>query len=162
MNVDHILDTLNKGGVRYLLIGGMNVFFRHQSVLTYDVDLWIEDERGNRERCENALVQLDASWGKTDESWGLVSRLKTGWLEWQSVFCMSSPHGSIDIFRTVRGLESWSTSYELSVDGRTSSGIPFRALSDEDMLKCQLALAPAEQKLARIEMLQKAMGKTHG
>ena len=43
MNVDQILETFNRGGVAYILIGGMSFLLRRAPVLTYDVDVWIED-----------------------------------------------------------------------------------------------------------------------
>lgn len=43
MNVDQILDTLNRHQVRYLLIGGMIFLLRHSGALTYDVDVWIDE-----------------------------------------------------------------------------------------------------------------------
>ena len=48
MNVDTILDTMNRNMVDYILIGGMNFLLRHAPVITYDVDLWIKDTSGNR------------------------------------------------------------------------------------------------------------------
>ncbi|HBA84311.1 MAG TPA: hypothetical protein DCZ95_09485 [Verrucomicrobia bacterium] len=162
MNVDHVLETLNRNGVKYILIGGMNFLFRHKPVLTYDIDVWIEDEKANRDRCEKALAMLDASWGKTDDEWAPVSTKSAGWLERQSVFCLISPHGSIDIFRTVKGLDSWMDSFLTGLDARTSSGVLFRSLSDEDMLKCQLALEQSEQKHDRVIALKEAIGQSHG
>ena len=52
MNVDRILAAMRDHSVRCLLIGGMNYLLRHEPVLTYDVDLWIEDTEANRRRCE--------------------------------------------------------------------------------------------------------------
>ena len=46
MNVDRILETLNRQDVRYILIGRMNFLLRHTPVLTFDVDVWVEFLRG--------------------------------------------------------------------------------------------------------------------
>ena len=80
MNVDHILGTLNGHHVAYILIGGMNFLLRHAPVLTYDVDLWIEDTPENRDRCERALGELQAEWGASDRDWGPVAAKAEGWL----------------------------------------------------------------------------------
>ena len=101
MNVDHILETLNGHQVAYILIGGMNFLLRHTPVLTYDVDLWIDDTPENLDRCEKALGELQAEWGATDNDWGPVSSKTPGWLGSQAVFCLTSPHGAVDIFRLV-------------------------------------------------------------
>ena len=102
MNIDHILRTFADCGVEYLLIGGMNFLLRHEPVLTYDIDFWIRDTAENRDRCDTALRALDAAWGATEEDWRSVAA-QPGWLVRQGVFCLTSPSGAIDIFRTVTG-----------------------------------------------------------
>ena len=157
MNVDHLLSTMNRHGVRYLLIGGMNFMLRHQPILTFDVDLWIDDTSENRRHCEGALADLDAEWGATEESWGAVTKLSPDWLGTQEVFCLATPHGAIDIFRKIAGLEVWQASWQQAVPTSTVAGTLYRGLSDEDMLRCQLALSPGEQKQDRIRVLREAI-----
>jgi len=153
MNVDHILNTFNQHHVSYLLIGGMNFLLRHQPLTTYDVDLWIEDSPENRQRCEAALAALSAEWGPTDATWSPVAQLPAGWLSRQGVFALHSPHGAIDIFRSVQGLPDWPTSAARAVSEQTPTGIRYHGISDEDMLLCQLALAPPLQNQTRIQYL---------
>jgi hypothetical protein len=154
MNVDHILAIFNQHQVEYLLIGGMNFMLRHEPVLTFDVDLWIDDTDNNRRRCELALAALDAEWGPTDATWEHVGSKPAGWIATQGVFSLLSPHGAIDVFRAVRGLGDWSTSRQSAVHELTSGGSEYYGLSDEDMLRCQLALDVAMQKTARIQSLR--------
>lgn len=154
MDVDHILETLNRHSVAYLLIGGMNFLLRHQPVLTFDVDLWIEDAAENRRRCETALAALDAQWGRTNADWGPVAAKASGWLDQQSVYCLNSRHGAIDIFLSVRGLTDWQRSFQSAAIERTAAGTKYHGLSDADMLQCQLALDPGMQKKDRIQVLQ--------
>lgn len=130
MNVDRILDTFNQHRVRYLLIGGMNFLLRHEPTLTYDVDIWIEDNEDNRGRCESALTDLQAEWGPTDNTWQSVAEFDSNWLEAKAVFCLMSPHGAIDIFRSVRGLDDWQLCWDRAVDESTQAGISFRGLSE--------------------------------
>jgi hypothetical protein len=157
MNVDRILETLKQFQVSYILIGGMNFLLRHKPELTYDVDIWIEDSSENRLRCEQALVALDAEWGRTDEEWRPVSQHPVGWLGWQPLFCLTSPHGAIDVFRSVAGLGDWNDSYSAAPRGMTAGGVDFVGLSDEDMLKCQLALNEGLRKRDRIATLEQAI-----
>jgi hypothetical protein len=157
MNVDQILMVFNRHGVRYLLIGGMNFLLRHKPVLTFDVDFWIEDTLENLQRCESALAELDAEWGMGDSDWGPVKGKAAGWLAQQGVFCLSCPHGAIDVFRGVKGLGSWQDSYAASVSGETGAGVAYRGLSDEDMLKCQLSLDEVDRKADRISDLKRAV-----
>ena len=46
-----------------------------------------------------------------------------------------------------------------ALPGKTATGIPFRGVSDQDMLTCQEALPPSERKLRRIEVLRNAIEK---
>ncbi len=158
MNVDHILKTLNDHGVDYLLIGGVNFLLRHSPVLTYDVDVWIEDSKENRRRCEGALIELDAEWGASDDQWERVANKPAGWLDRRGIFCMNSPYGALDIFRSVEGIDDWNEANNRSVKEQTREGVPYRGLSDRDMLECQLALGAPDQKRARIEALRRALG----
>lgn len=160
MNVDHILQTFNQHQVAYLLIGGMNFLLRHLPLNTYDVDLWIDDEPANRRRCEAALAALQAEWGLTDADWGLVARLPADWLSRQGVFSLNSPHGAIDVFRSVQGLPDWPIAAARAALERTQGGVSYHGLSDEDMLQCQLALDPALRKSTRVQYLENKLKGT--
>ncbi|MCY2993190.1 MAG: hypothetical protein NTY19_35695 [Planctomycetota bacterium] len=162
MNVDHILDTMNRTEVAYLLFGGVNFLLRHAPVLTFDIDLWIEDGEQNRRRCELALGELAAEWGVADDDWGSVAQKGPGWLDRQGVFCLNSPHGAIDIFRSVKGLDDWNTSRSQARDESTAAGTRYLGLSDTDMLRCQYALDEPQQKQQRIRVLEAAIGKPSG
>ena len=157
MDIDHIFTVFNRHEVRYLLIGGVNFLLRHKPVLTFDVDFWIEDNDANRGRCEMALAELDAEWGRTESEWGPVAARPAGWLAQQSVYCLTTPHGAIDIFRSVQGLPHWAEAFAVSVSGRTAAGTDYRGLSDQDMLACQLSIPLESRKNDRIQELQKAM-----
>jgi hypothetical protein len=128
-------------------------------VLTYDVDVWIEDNTENRRRCEAALADLQAEWGSTDDDWNSVATKPEGWLDGQSVFCLNSPHGAIDIFRSVLGLPAWPLCRERAEAGQTASGTAFWGLSDADMLCCQLALPDGARNEARVRYLQDSLRK---
>src|SRR5437867_2434181 len=90
MNVNSILAAFNREGVEYMLIGGVNFLLRHAGALTYDVDLWIDDQPENRRRCEQALAALDAQWGANDADWGPVTVKPPGWLDRQGMFSLIS------------------------------------------------------------------------
>jgi len=157
MNVDHILQTANTHGVDYLLIGGMNFLLRHSPILTFDVDLWIEDSQDNRARCEAFLAALSCEWGAGNDDWGPVRNRQAGWLLRQSIYCLTSPHGAIDIFRQVCGLSSWQECRQRAVNEATANGVSYFGLADQDMLLCQLALAESERKSDRIATLEKVL-----
>lgn len=155
MNIDVILRAFNRQRVRHLLIGGVNYLIRHEPIITYDIDLWIEDSPPNRRRCEHALAKLGAEWGASVQDWRPVKRLPTGWLARQSVYCLTSPHGAIDVFRKVKGLREWRSSRNRAVRGTTGAGVAFWGLSDADMLRCQKALSRSERKGERVRSLER-------
>jgi hypothetical protein len=159
MNPDRILGAFDRREVDALLIGGMNFLLRHQPVLTFDVDFWVRDTDGNLARVADALRDLGVEWGRDEKSWALLPEDHT-WLRSQTVFCFTSPAGAIDIFREVRGLEGqYEACRQRSHPAKTASGIPYRSLSDEDMLACQLALPEQERRLDRVAFLKKHLGQ---
>jgi len=157
MNVDAILKALNDSQVDYLLIGGMNFLIRHLPELTFDVDVWVADDPENLQRLNRALGLLGANWGRTEAEWAPVAD-DWRWLQTQGVFCLTTEHGALDVFRDVRGLEGRYLACQAhSISGQTAAGIAFKGLSDEDMLACQEALPPGERKTRRIEILRQAI-----
>jgi len=159
MNIDHILQTFDRRQVACILIGGVNFLLRHSPVLTYDVDLWIEDSPENLARSENALADLQAEWGASEQDWQPVAGRAPGWLARQGVFCLTSPFGAIDVFRSVKGLACWAACRGRAQTGSTAAGTPFIGLADEDMLDSQMALPEAERSRERIRILRQAIGQ---
>lgn len=155
MNPGPILKTFAAYGVDCLLIGGMNFFLRHRPVSTFDVDFWVNDEDVNLARVNSALTELGAEWGASDDTFAPIPR-DPSWLKRQSVFCLTSRAGAIDIFRSVRGLPSYAECRAQSVKIERD-GIGFQALSDVDMLACQLALPEGERRLDRVAYLEKIL-----
>lgn len=158
MHLDTVLSQLNESRVEYLLIGGMAFFLRHKPCATFDMDFWINDTKENRMACERALARLDACWGRTDEEWQPVAD-KSGWLDQQSVYCLTSPHGSIDIFRAVKGLPSWNECRKRAISTVSGAGVSCWVLGDADMLQCQLILDERDQKKDRIRALREVLSK---
>ena len=157
MNVDLILSTFNEAGADYILIGGMNFYIVHAPVSTHDVDLWVADGELNLRAVHAALGKLSAEvcFDSKGENWQLVAQLADWtWLRRAPLFCLNSPHGSIDVFRFVRGLEAgYEMLRDLCPQRRTPTDVPFRSLSDALMIQCQLALSEAERKQDRLRTL---------
>ncbi len=155
MNVDAILETIERHRVDAILIGGMNFLLRHQPVLTYDVDFWVRDTEENLSRLVSGLRELEAEWGRDEASWAPIPET-TQWLKSQAVFCLTTKYGAVDIFRELRGLEGqYEVCFNRAQLAVTTNGIAYRSLSDRDMLACQLALPEAERRLDRVTYLKK-------
>ena len=159
MNPQNIFQTLNRHQVAYLVLGGFNFLVAHKPILTFDIDVWIEDTPDNRANTARALVALGAAWGPTEEQWKPTSE-DPAWLLTQTIFCLTSREGAIDVFRDVRGLEGrWQECRTEAVPRLLDEETRFPGLSDQHMLECQLALAASEQKQDRIATLNEALRK---
>ncbi|MBI2928983.1 MAG: hypothetical protein HYY24_25240 [Verrucomicrobia bacterium] len=155
--MDEILQALNDAKVDYLLIGGMNFLLRHLPELTFDVDIWVRDDAANLEQLNCALRRLGAEWGRTEAEWRPVPD-DWRWLQGQGLFCLTTRHGALDVFRDVRGLEGrFAECRARGLSSTTGTGVRFIGLCDEDMLACQEALPPAERKIRRMEILREAI-----
>ncbi|MBS0659966.1 MAG: hypothetical protein JSR82_17135 [Verrucomicrobia bacterium] len=159
MNIDAIFSAMNAEGADYLLIGGMNFLLLHRPDLTFDVDLWVRDDASNLASVNRGLRRLGAEWGRTEATWGPVPE-DPQWLSRQSVYCLTTSSGALDIMREVKGLEGrYTECRQRSLERQTPAGTPFRALAVRDMLACQEALRPEERKAARVEFLRLALEK---
>ena len=86
--------------------------------------------------------------------WGPVPGDPT-WMLKQTVFCLTSPNGAIDIFRAVAGLEhGFDACLARAVNHHLSNGENIGCISDVDMLRCQEALPEAYQKTERVRALR--------
>jgi hypothetical protein len=153
-----VLQTMNENSVNYLLIGGLNYFLVHKPVTTQDIDLLIEDTPENRSACEQALVELDAEWGKSDDDWGPVKAKSKGWLEAQSVYCLLTPFGPVDVFRSVPGIPGFSDAMFRGINYEIDAGLTVKLICARDLLKCQLALPEKYRKAERIDFLRGVLG----
>ncbi len=154
LNYERVFRTLDEQAVEFILIGGLNYFFHYRAVTTQDIDIYVRPTQDNISRCEVALTKLNAEWGRTDDDWGSVAKKPPGWLRSQSVFCLLSDCGPIDIFLRVVGLESFESVVQRANLVSTRAGTEYRSLAAEDMLACQLALPESEQRAERVRHLQ--------
>lgn len=89
------------------MVGAPKFGISAESVFSCGVQVSIEDSENNRRRCELALTEMDAEWGKSDSDWGYVRNKAPGWLSQQQVYCMLTKFGPLDIFRSVKGVDSF-------------------------------------------------------
>ena len=157
-----VLRTLQDFEVAYLLIGGMNFFLAHQPISTQDIDVLIEDSEDNRRRCELALTAMDAEWGKSDSDWGYVRDKASGWLSQQQVYCMLTKFGPLDIFRSVKGVDSFEEAKQRASFKMLEEKISVSLLSARDLLECQLVLPEGSRRLDRVAYLKKFLERNNG
>lgn len=157
LEFQRLFQILNENGVRFILIGGMNYFLRFRPVTTQDIDIWISPTAENMRRCEKAMIAVEAEWGRTDDEWGAVADKPNGWLMSQSVFCLLTNCGLVDIFTSVAGLPDFETSWNRSETSSAGQETTFRSLSALDMLACQLAIPEENRRHERVAHLRKIL-----
>lgn len=124
---------------------------------TQDIDLLIEDSEGNRRRCESALSAMEAEWGKNDKDWDFVRNKAEGWLNQQSVYCLLTKYGPLDVFRSVKGVDSFQEASARSNVKMLDDQLKVPLLSARDLLECQLVLPNESRRLDRVAYLQKVL-----
>ena len=135
MDIEHILRTLNEQSVEYIVIGGKSLLPTTPSPLACDVGVLINDTPANRTELNFALQELGCQWGPTADTWKPVSDDPV-WLERQPVYCLTCPHGSLDIFRAIKGLEDGYDACKSRASIRSmQDGEMYYSLSDEDVKK---------------------------
>jgi hypothetical protein len=160
----NIFQCLREHDVDFLLVGGLNFFLIHQPVSTQDVDVLVETSSENLARVEVALATMDAQWGKGDDDWGPVSSKPAGWFGQQSVYCLLTKWGSLDIFLQVTGISSFGDAKSRSIEFNYDDRNKCRLISAQDLLACQLALPEHIRKVDRVRYLMnllKVEGKNH-
>jgi hypothetical protein len=156
LNFREIFRRLNEENARWPLAGGMNVFLQHGHDLTQDVDIFIEATSANFAAVNRALRRMNAAWGATSDNWKPVPE-DPNWLARQSVICMTTQLGFLDIFTSLPGIdETYDQVWRRAFIGDIS-GVAFRGLCNADMLACQKALPENERKLDRIRLLERTL-----
>ena len=159
LDYERVFRVMNDCDVEFLLIGGLNYYLLHRPVSTQDIDLFINDSVENRSRCESALAELDALWGRTDDDWGPVDKKTPGWLNSQRVYCLLTTAGPVDIFRSVPGVDSFSRALKDSKEVIVGTGTTVRLIGPKDLLACQMAIPEHARRLDRVNHLREVLGQ---
>jgi hypothetical protein len=157
-NYRRVMMEMNRNHVSFLLVGGLNYFLAHKPVSTQDIDLLIENSATNRLACEQALIALGAEWGKRDEDWEPVKEKRSGWLWGQSVFCLLTTSGPVDVFLSLPGIPSYSEAMKRSLLHSIEEDLQINLISAYDLLQCQLAIPESNRKIERMRHLREILG----
>lgn len=159
LDYERVFRVMNQRGVEFLLIGGLNYYLLHRPVSTQDIDLFINDNVENRSKCELALADLGAQWGRTDDDWEPVDRKTPGWLNSQGVYCLLTTAGPVDIFRSLAGVESYVRALADCKELIVGTGTAVRLIGPKDLLACQLALPEQARRQDRVNHLREVLGQ---
>lgn len=116
---------------------------------------WIEESESNRRRGELALIVMDAECGKGDSEWDLVRDNAVGWLSQQSVYYFLTKFGPLDVFRSVKGVDSFQQARERAIEKVIDGQLKVPLLSAKDLLECQLVLPEESRRLDRVAYLKR-------
>jgi len=143
------LATLNRHGVRYVLIGGFAGKLRGSTVLTVDVDLCYARDAANLEAMAGALQELHATLRGAPE--GLPFRLDARTLAVGDTFSFVTDAGDLDILGTPAGVAGFDeltrNATELDLDG-----VVARVAAIDDLIRMKRASA-RPRDLAHLEVL---------
>jgi hypothetical protein len=92
-----IFATLDRHGVRYVLVGGLAAILHGASHLTTDVDVVPEESKANLERLSAALHELDARIRVADEPDGVPFDHSAESLARVRMWNLQTPKGDLDI-----------------------------------------------------------------
>lgn len=99
------IQTLNRHGVRYVLIGGFAGKLHGSTILTVDIDICYDRSRQNLERLADALLELGAAVRGAPE--GLPFRLDAETLHRGDRFTFVTDAGDLDVLGTPAGSEGY-------------------------------------------------------
>ena len=143
------LATLNRHGVRYVLIGGFAGKLRGSTILTVDIDLCYARDLANLEAMSAALQELHATLRGAPE--GLPVRLDAHALAAGDTFTLVTDAGDLDMLATPTGVAGFDelarNATELDLDG-----VVARVAAIDDLIRMKRASA-RPRDLAHLEVL---------
>jgi len=126
-----ILESLDRHGVRYVLIGGLAATLHGSPHVTFDVDITPERSRRNLEALAAALEDLDARVRLEDHPEGLAFDRSPEMLERTEILDLSTRHGALDLTFVPSGTQGYAdlrrSTEDLDVDGVR---VPVASLAD--------------------------------
>lgn len=151
-DVQTLFQSLNRHGVRYLLVGGLAGVVHGHVRATQDLDLWIQVGDENKDHLILALQENDVAGAEFLKNTPLL-------FGWTSV--TTSKHSlTLDMGHALKafGELDFDACYERALSA-SFDGIPFRVIRLSDLIKEKQATGRLKD-LADVEELQKLVSKT--
>jgi predicted nucleotidyltransferase len=156
-----LLRQLADGGVDFVVIGGVAVYFQGYARFTKDLDIVYATNTANLERLGHVLVELGARLRGVRDDVPFVPDART--LKRTSILTLDTPLGSIDLLVDPAGADRYEAMRERA-DVVELDGIEFRIVAVEDLLSMKRA-AGRPQDVADIDALltaQRVERRTRG
>jgi hypothetical protein len=143
------LRTLDRHGVRFVVIGGLAARLHGSPSVTNDTDICYERSRGNLERLAKALCSLRAELRGVAQD--VPFRFDAAALESGDHFTFTTSAGNLDCLGTPAGVESfgalWSRATAVDLDG-----LSVRRAAIDDLIEMKRA-AGRPKDLIEVEVL---------
>lgn len=97
VQIEAMLDILNRHAVAYVLIGGYAAIFHGAAYVTFDVDICPARERQNLARLASALIELDARIRTQGEPSGLTFDRSASFLGRVEILNLVTRFGFLDV-----------------------------------------------------------------
>ncbi|MBI5761967.1 MAG: hypothetical protein HZA51_00430 [Planctomycetes bacterium] len=143
-----LLQSLNAGGVRFLVVGGHAVIIHADPRFTGDLDLWVEPTPENASRVWKVLVAFGAPLEDTKQS---------DFADDRKVYQMGKLPSRVDILMgigTKKFSEAWNERVPASL-----GGVPVHVISWADLLENKRAVGRPKDLLDVESLLKYGRGK---
>ncbi|KAA6440175.1 hypothetical protein FEM33_06090 [Dyadobacter flavalbus] len=146
-DVLHLLESLNRFDVKYLLVGGMAGVVHGHIRTTLDMDLWIKNDSGNMLALVQALKENEVPGSELLKGMPLI-------FGWTSVrFGLSGFELDMGHYLRAFSEQDFDVCYKRSLQA-DFEGVPFKVIGLSDLITEKKATARAKD-LADVEELQR-------
>lgn len=144
---DRILETLERHGVRFVVIGGLATIHWGSPFPTEDVDITPEKSRQNLDRLSSALSELEARIRTSEVPGGLAFAHTGASLADSAVWNLTTLHGDLDISFVPNGTTGFEDLIRDAVRDRIL-GVEVNVTSLADAIRSkQAANRPKDQRV---------------
>jgi hypothetical protein len=141
----HILRTMNKGGVRYVLIGGLAAKAHGSPTLTVDIDICYARDAENLERLARVLGDLQAVRRGAPE--GLPFRADSRTLRAGDHFTLTTSHGDLDLLGTPAGVSGYDELAANTEAAELDDGLLVPVASLDDLIRMKRAAGRPKDRI---------------
>lgn len=131
LSADAIIESLERNGVRYVLIGGLGAILHGSPQTTFDADICPARDGENLERLSAALREMKARIASPDAASGLPFACDAAFLRNVEVLNLVTAFGELDLSFTPAGTQGYEDLAEraqtMTVKGHS---VPVAALED--------------------------------
>jgi hypothetical protein len=151
-----ILRTLERHGVRYVLIGAAAARVAGAPVVTEDVDVTPATDAENLERLAAALRDLEARLRSSSEPGGVAFPVDAAMLTGAEIWTLATSAGYLDICFTPAGTHGYDDLRREAAPERLGRGLMVTVASLRDVIRSKEA-AGRDKDLAQLPLLRRTL-----